>query len=256
MFFDDSLRITYAPSSSRRIHRWGFVLPKMDNMYTSPFLIANDYGDRTRKRTKRKKHLRIPEITRISFFSVVRNPYHRIISEWKYLGCPQEINLWIRSNLQKLLPPFRVKISNSFNIGETSSEKMDLGTFCMGGCHFIPQSDYILWDTPKDFVFSISQNVNYTVRVEEYRILRFESITQDYASLINEYGIPWHTLSNIKPENIGGIEKGCPILEKSSKLFEMLNDESIFLINAVYRKDFEKFHYLKEPTNYIRQIVP
>ena len=119
-------------------------------------------------------------------FCVVRNPYERAVSEYKY-----------HNNLYKI--PISKQGLNEFITTIESRLNRDI---CDFGCHFIPQSEYI---------YGYNNN-----KVSE--ILRFENLETDFKKLCLKYNYP-----NIKLEKINKTGKVVTINDLNSESIKTIN---------------------------------
>jgi len=135
---------------------------------------------------------KVKEINKYKIFSVVRNPYDRIMSEFIHYS---------RMNKKRIITN-----ANTFEdfIKELNTKwDSDKSHFMKG--RYLPQYSFI-------------------EGCENITILRFEDLNQEFKSFI------------------GG---ELPFLNKSSyeENFNYLNPETIYIINKLYKKDFEIFGY-------------
>lgn len=143
-----------------------------------------------------------------NYFTVIRNPYTRIVSEFhdKWYGVGNNTDNFNSTEFNKYV---RNKIIHYFNKSYYYNERLGI----MGGS-YAPQHLYI------DNDFDIS-------------ILRFENINEDFKNLMKVQGFENVELSMHKL--------------KAKKKFSINDFEqiTISLINKVYHKDFELFNYEK-----------
>lgn len=170
-------------------------------------------------------------IDNYTIFCVVRNPYERIISDFKF---------WIefhnqrkgKQNLKKneyfLLKQIKKLYQNDYNINPQNLNKFiknilnhkDLYTLLDG--HFIPMMEYILIKK------------NNTLSVLPQNILKMENLNKDFNNFIKQYNlnIPLNII-NKKKHNITSTKLSIKDLDK----------QSLNLINNIYANDFKFLKY-------------
>jgi hypothetical protein len=142
-------------------------------------------------------------------FGVVRNPYDRAISLWRYF---------------RMTPRQRLRFPNSLMIEqllrvtdfETFWTGVNFNRFLRGAIHFRPQSYYI----DREWV----------------RTLRFENLQDDFDALCDDAGRQRIHL----PRSNNSQARGEKIVPE-----EVLTPAVIKAINRIYRSDFENFNYQK-----------
>ncbi len=170
-------------------------------------------------------------LLKMSLFSVVRDPYERCISEWKYRVCQSGPNHFISNRINGAL-----KRNRFFEY-----------------CHYLPQTEYIFPNTP--ITFQIIDNLNNSknssfllkkIEVENYEIIRFENFTSmNTLKIFEKYGIPINPFrlpfrerteeSKLCREKYGNY--------KSSELVSLLSNSTRSLIKQFFKKDFEVLGY-------------
>ncbi len=117
-------------------------------------------------------------------------------------------------------------------------------------CHFIPQSDYFL-KAPSTLHFNEDNNFLKNVKINKFEILHFENLQESYPLLLEKYGIKKHEMLKVLPGNReDNILKDKCQFEKygnrtTSEMVELLDSQTIQIINDVYSRDFEMFGYEK-----------
>jgi hypothetical protein len=160
-------------------------------------------------------------------FTVIRNPYDRIISEyyWKFtiesttspVLTVEHMNQWI----QKVLST-RIQFVNTYYPWSQPS-------YCDNGGHYVPQYQFVYH--PKD-----RHNTNNKPIIQH--ILRMESLSNDFATLMNVYNLSL-TLPHVM--------KGKTSSASSSRKFNVqdLTVKTLQIIEKVYHQDFDAFNYTK-----------
>ena len=148
-------------------------------------------------------------------FSVVRNPYHRIVSEYQYINSgPNRIhtiskdglNKFVHENLTKLI--YDSKNANPY----------------IHDCHLIPQVDFIYNDN--------RYNESYI-----NDILKQENLNKDFSKLSKKYALGFDIDSrHMSTQHF-----------KNKVTINDLDEKSKELIRIYYKKDFEKFKYNPYP---------
>jgi len=176
--------------------------------------------------------------SRYIYFTVVRNPFERVISEtfckwagfqnkhknkmWnprKNWNDPANINTWITYRLKEV----RTKIQtfeqqkSIFGINVAANEALLCG-------HWIPQHYYVVDDSGVDFI-------------QPENVLRFENLSQDFPYLMERYGL---RLSLRDVHHNRRSDNSFTVLQ--------LSEENIELIREIYAQDFVKFNYSPEIT--------
>ena len=151
------------------------------------------------------------------WFTVVRNPYTRVISE--YAWCQANIFLMNhKMDDKEYFNSFLVKwIKNLNNPFKEPRNNPPYILYNKGEDHFTECYKYIDTDYP-------------------IRVLRHEALEEDFNDLMNEYGHPF---------TLGPKVNDLP--EKPMNISD-LYPETIELIQKVYARDFELFGYSTDPT--------
>lgn len=158
-------------------------------------------------------------------FTVVRNPYSRVISEYYcQWGGPKikaddeiQFNSWISDKLEEILA------------------LIDMGERIHG--HWCPQYLYVE-DDNNELIMDINNNV-----------LKFESLANDFDKLVAKYGSEYNQLSLLKKEYTSNndsklIEKRINECKFEKKFnINNLNKRNRKLILKLYKKDFVLFNY-------------
>lgn len=170
---------------------------------------------------------------KFNFFCIVRNPYDRIVSDFKFWIKFYQDNRQ-REDLKKFFKYAMIEIEdiyeNNFEVSANQLNKFvkkmltNKKYYYSLDCHTIPQYKHI-YTKINDKILKITDNV-----------LRFENLYKDlikfkkvHAPLIND-----NDIVNVN-------------IHKTNSSFDkkMLNIESIQLINNYYKKDFELLGYTK-----------
>lgn len=162
-------------------------------------------------------------------FAVVRNPYDRMVSEFKWQchsmherHCEQKdkdklnsaayMNEWIQTQLKKFQDcPREKKLDPVFP---------DKNCIMMFSGHFIIQSDFI-YDLKPD---------GQEVAMVEY-VLHMETLTEEFASLMAEYNNELRLPVKPLHKSSGGLSA------------KDLDRKSIELVNSIYKRDFDNWGY-------------
>ena len=147
------------------------------------------------------------------FFVSVRNPYHRILSEyyceWGGPRCKTEdveaFNRYLLDRLQDV------------------QDLMEAGLRVDG--HFAPQHVYLF-------------NAKGERIVPEKNVIRFESLSDDFDGLMRNYGLHLHAC-DLPKSNVSIVSRKFGVFDLSKRAVKM--------IQRVYKKDFELFGYPTEP---------
>ncbi len=159
---------------------------------------------------------------------MVRDPYERCISEWKYRdACQTDPNAYLSNRLIKALK----------------------GNRFLEFCHYLPQTEYIFPNTPVTFQIIDNLNASFLLKkieIEKYEIIRFENFTSmNTLKLFEKYGIPINpfklTFKEKSAENKFCREKYGKV--KSSELVSLLSNSTRLLIKQLFKKDFEVLGY-------------
>jgi len=168
-----------------------------------------EYGWLHRKFTTLPRRFRL----KYDWFTVVRNPFTRILSEYHWAMEKRE------QNTETNVKQFNDFICNSINIMLTlKKNSLFENTPCyirsIGG-HFTEQHLYI-------------------DKISKIHIIRYENLKTDFDKLMKKYRL------NIK------LNSHC---NKSNKIYSIsdLYPETIYLIQNTYKMDFYKFDYPLDP---------
>lgn len=137
-------------------------------------------------------------------FAVVRNPYDRILSEFKH-------QLTITNIIKKYeisTTFFNLWLNDKFRLLETYKHLDDN--------HFLPQSEYIFDE--------------YGNQIVEH-VLYFENLATEFDQLMDQY----HLYTKLKHENIG---------HRTDITIDDISDENLEKINNYYQDDFINFGYI------------
>ncbi|KAL9184494.1 hypothetical protein ACHAXT_012464 [Thalassiosira profunda] len=155
-------------------------------------------------------------------FTVVRNPYTRVVSEyycpWAGLGKddPDVMNQWIRQKLQGQSHQKLHEQLERFRVSGTG------GGFFIGTKHMIPQYEYVFAPGGDRLI-------------PEENVLRFENIAEDFRELMERYDLgEWVQLSEEKT-NAG--KRGAQLSHLD------LYPDTVRMINSFFERDFEAFGY-------------
>jgi hypothetical protein len=177
-------------------------------------------------------HLR----TTYDYFTVVRNPFERVISEtfckwagfqnkhknamWNPTGNwtnPVKINAWISYRLKEVRTKIHTFERRKSIVGlhVAANETLLCG-------HWIPQHYYVVDDGGVDFI-------------QPENILRFENLAEQFQGLMERYSLSFSL------EDVHHNKR----LDDSFTV-QQLSDENIQLIREIYLEDFVKFGYSLE----------
>jgi hypothetical protein len=175
--------------------------------------------------------------SRYIYFTIVRNPFERVISETfcKWAGFqnkhknkmwdpkrnwnnPRFVNAWITYRLKEVQTKIANFEINTLRIGlhEAANKELLCG-------HWIPQHLYVVDDSGVDFI-------------QPGNILRFENLVEDFQGLMDKYSLPF-TLSEVHHHK-RSVDSNFTVKE--------LSEENIELIRNIYMQDFIKFNYSPE----------
>ena len=154
-------------------------------------------------------------IDKYKWFTIVRNPYNRIISEINFLIKSNHIkidNFDFNRYLQYILSNLLTD-ENKLNIEFIESNEK------MYAFHFIPQYFYTCYN-------------DYETIISNLKIIKFENLNEEFNNFLKELEIE-EEFDTHENKN-----------EQKSFEFEDLSIKNIKLINQVYKKDFILFNYI------------
>lgn len=141
-----------------------------------------------------------------TLFTVVRDPYSRMVSEYKY-------NKWVRN-----WDPFDASKLNAFlirRLRRLANDNSSSNVYFMGDGHFIPQVDFIRGNE------------------DRMHVLHQERLSDDFACLVRRYRLPTNmTLHALKVNASPGALSVHNLTRLSRQLIEQ-----------VYAEDFKQFGY-------------
>lgn len=155
------------------------------------------------------------------WFTIVRNPYDRIISELNYLvkiGLIKKNNIDINIHLNKILLNMFKDNKLNLNFHKDSNNK-DLAYYM----HFIPMYFYTCFECN-------NLDENNKLINNNIKVLKFENLNKEMNNFLKELNV--NEIFNIK-ENIS----------EKNFVFEDLSIKNLKLINEIYKKDFLLFNY-------------
>jgi hypothetical protein len=140
-------------------------------------------------------------------FTIVRNPYHRIISAFSFLE-----KGGLHENDMKIFKSIDYKFSNinDFILNYLNKDNIYMIR------HFIPQFEFVM--------------INSKIQVD--MVLKFENIDDEFPVVLKRIGLFDKRLLKLNSSR-----------ENPVCITTILNRESIIKINHLYRKDFEFFNY-------------
>lgn len=149
-----------------------------------------------------------PQFKEYFKFAFVRNPYYRLVSAFTYLN-KGGINKFDKAYREQNL----IKYNNDFK-----KFVMDIKSH-LNHVHFKPQVNWLTDQNGTNMMDFIG---------------RHENIDNDFKYVLNRLKLP---TKRLKTSNVSNPKHSIPVYDS----------EMIEIVTNVYRRDFEKFNYSKEP---------
>jgi len=165
----------------------------------------------------------------VDLFTVVRNPYERLISDYYYWG-----NVRSKKNNNKNITNTKnwesdeVQFNHRIHLALTGFRKNpDHKNYFTVGGHMIPQYDFVYNNTNKNTKIKKKKIIK--------NVLRFEFLGQEFQTLMELYNLPMLVLPN---HTIGHTTSNNKVLG-----IQNLTNKNMVLIETIYRNDFLEFEY-------------
>lgn len=168
------------------------------------------------------------DLNKVDYFCIVRDPFDKFISEFKYLmKIGKDIPLG-----HILLKKHNITINNKDECNEFSlnlwivnaiKEYIKLNNYCQRGCHFVKQYDYVYDENHKQIC---------------KHVLHFENLTKEFSVLMDQYNL--NNISQSLPNNKITHSSHCQNVHFSKANLTNITKQ---LIYEHYQQDFTSFGY-------------